>query len=48
MMMMSMMAMMMTMSSLLIKLQVEVESDPWVKSCLMALRSRTMKARPLI
>ena len=46
MMMMKMMTMMMTMSSLLIKFLVEVESDPWVKSCLMALRSRTMTAYP--
>ena len=29
------------MSSLLIKFQMEVESDPWMKSYPMALRSRT-------
>ena len=26
------------------KVNVEVESDPWVRSCPMALSSRTMKA----
>ena len=31
----------MMMSSLLIKFQMEVESDPWMKSYPMALRSRT-------
>ena len=33
---------MMMMSSLLIKLRIEVESDPWMKSYTMALWSRTM------
>ena len=32
-------------SSLLIKIQVK-KSDPWVRNCLMALRSRTVKAKP--
>ena len=31
---------MMMMSSLLIKFQMEVESDPWVRACPMALRSK--------
>ena len=35
---------MMMMSSLLIKLRMEVESDPWMKSYPMALRSRTSLA----
>ena len=26
----------------------QVESDPWVRNCSMALRSRTIKARPII
>ena len=35
----------MTMSSLLIKLKVEVESDLWVRNCPMALRSNSMTLR---
>ena len=37
------MAMVTKLMTMMMKLHVEVESDPWVRSCPMALRSRTIK-----